>query len=280
MVLLTTGPARAGPVVKDQLDRRVELPDSVQRLVSLAPSLTETVFALGQADRLAGVSLFSDYPPRAQELPRVGSYTRPGLERVLALRPDLCLALKDGNPKRLVSRLEDLGVPVYALASSSLDQVLELITRLGSVLGAEEQAEGLVSRLSQTIEQAEQITAQARKRPRVLYLAGLDPLIAVGGASYLNDLIQTAGGCNVTADRTGYPRLSHEELLDLEPEVVLIPNMGGGEQAQRAKSRLQRWAELPAVAKDQVYILDSDLFDRPGPRLDQALLTLVGLLHQ
>jgi iron complex transport system substrate-binding protein len=267
-------------VVKDQLDRRVELPDSVQRLVSLAPSLTETVFALGQADRLAGVSLFSDYPPRAQELPRVGSYTRPGLERVLALRPDLCLALKDGNPKRLVSRLEDLGVPVYALASSSLDQVLELITRLGSVLGAEEQAEGLVSRLSQTIEQAEQITAQARKRPRVLYLAGLDPLIAVGGASYLNDLIQTAGGCNVTADRTGYPRLSHEELLDLEPEVVLIPNMGGGEQAQRAKSRLQRWAELPAVAKDQVYILDSDLFDRPGPRLDQALLTLVGLLHQ
>ncbi len=266
-------------MLTDQAGRQVAVPEDPQRVVCLAPSLTETVFALKQGERVVGVSQFSDYPPQATKLPRVGSYVRPELERILARKPDLCLAVKDGNPRQVVDRLEQFGIPVYAFAPYSLKQVLEMVPRLGQILNCPDQAEVLQRKLSQSIDAARTRAEAATHRPRVLYLAGLAPLIGIGGDTYLHELIATAGGINVTADSAGYPRLSYEDILRLAPDVVLLPSMGGRERAVEAKKRLQRWEHLPAVTQGRVHIVDADRFNRPGPRLVQALETLTALLH-
>ena len=263
----------------DQAGRRVMVPEDPQRVVCLAPSLTETVFALGQGQRVVGVSQFSDYPPQAADLPRVGSYVRPELERILARKPDLCLAVKDGNPRQVVKRLEQFGIPVYAFAPYSLDQVLDMVERLGRLLGCNEGAQDLLGALAQSIHQAQARAAAADQRPRVLYLAGLGPFVGVGGDTYLHELITVAGGINVTASFAGYPRLGQEDILRFAPDVVLVPDMGGRQRALEAKAQLQKWPSLPAVAQNRIYTIDADSFNRPGPRLARALEVLTALLY-
>ncbi|MGM0646078.1 MAG: ABC transporter substrate-binding protein [Thermodesulfobacteriota bacterium] len=279
VLLALAGPANAGSACTDQAGRRVEVPDDPQRVVCLAPSLTETVFALEQGQRVVGVSQFSDYPARAADLPSVGSYVRPDLERILARKPDLCLAVKDGNPKQVVQRLEQFGIPVYAFAPYSLGQVLDMVQRLGRLLDCPKRAQELHGTLTQSIMQAQTRAAVADDRPRVLYLAGLAPFVGVGGDTYLHELITAAGGINVTASFAGYPRLGQEDILRFAPDVVLVPDMGGRKRALEAKAQLQKWPNLPAVAQNRIYTLDADTFNRPGPRLARALDVLSALLY-
>ena len=132
-------------IVFDQLGRRVSLPGSPQRIVSLAPSITEVVFAIGQGHRLRGVTRYSDYPPEARRLPTVGSYVHLDLEKIVALRPDLCIATKDGNPKGVVERLEQLGIPVYAVDPRDSRSVMQTVEEIGDLLGAGEAARRLAA---------------------------------------------------------------------------------------------------------------------------------------
>jgi iron complex transport system substrate-binding protein len=131
-------------VVTDQLGRQVRLPDDPQRVVALAPSITEIIFALGQEHRLKGVTMYSDHPDAAQKIAKVGSYVRLDLEKIVALRPDLCIAVKDGNPKAVIERLEDLKIPVYAVDPRNLETVMDTIREIGGLLDANESAEKLI----------------------------------------------------------------------------------------------------------------------------------------
>ena len=133
----------AARTVTDEVGRQLSVPDptNLRRIVSLAPSITEVIFALGKEDLLAGVTQFSDYPPEAKDLPRVGSYVHLDLEKIVALKPDLCIGIKDGNPVAVVQKLERLGIPVYAIDPRDINGVLETITKLGHLLGAGKQAE-------------------------------------------------------------------------------------------------------------------------------------------
>jgi iron complex transport system substrate-binding protein len=261
----------------DKAGREVRVPENPIRVVALAPSVTEIVFALGQEHRLVGVSAHSDFPEGTGGLPKVGPYVRPDLERIIALRPDLCLAVKDGNPKRVVERLEMLGLPVYAVDPRSLGAIMEAIQGIGEVLGAEARAAAIIQEMEQRIETVRERAARAVDRPRVFYQIGLLPMVSVGTGTFMHELIEISGGVNLAAGMDPYPRFSPEEVVTMAPEVILVSAMRS--EGVRAKEQWARFGTIPAVRHDRVHAVDSDLFDRPSPRLVLALEELARLLH-
>lgn len=268
----------APPLQTDFLGRKVAVPENPQRIVALAPSLTEIIFALGGGDRMAGATRFANHPPEAAELPRVGSYPRPDLERILALKPDLVLATKDGNPPETVHRLDALGVAAYVVNPADLEQLFVTIRRIGGVLGASETAEAMIRNFEKRLK-AVRVHWRGLQRTRVFMQIGTDPLVTAGGDTFLNELMETAGGENVMADRDAYPMVGVETVVALRPEVILITTMEQGANFETAKREWESWPDIPAARNGRVHLVDSDLYDRPSPRTILALEELVRLLH-
>ncbi|MFP4317207.1 MAG: ABC transporter substrate-binding protein [Desulfovibrionales bacterium] len=278
LALTAASPLEARELV-DQAGRRVTIPPNPLRVVSLAPSVTEIVFGLGQGHRLVGATQYSDYPDQARQLPRVGTYVRLDLERIMALKPDLCIAVKDGNPKAAVERLESLGIPVYAVDPRSLDAIMEAVARIGRVLGSEREAEGLRKDMRARIDAvAAKSAAISGNNPTVFYQIGSAPMVSVGKGSYIHELITLAGGVNIAAEAGMYPRYTEEEVVAAAPEVILISAMRS-QESQAMRRRWERFPSIPAVQNDRVEMVDTDLFDRPSPRLVLALEQLFGILH-
>ncbi len=278
LAALAPRPALAGVQV-DQLGRRVQVPAAPQRLVTMAASLTEMVFALGLGSRLVGVEQFSDYPPAARKLPKIGSYITPDLERIVALRPDLCLAIKDGNPRQVVDRLQTLGIPVYVVDPRNLPGVIATLKTIGHLLGAGVKADALAAALSRRYQRIKDLAARVRHRPRVFFQIGLSPIVSAGSHTFLDELITTAGGLNLAAGQTPYPRFSREQVLALQPEVIIITSMARGGAFEQVKAGWERWQNLPAARNHRIFLVDSDLVDRPSPRLLNGLELLFRLIH-
>ena len=199
--------------VVDQLGRRIELPNDPRRVVSLAPSITEIIFALEQGHRVKGVSLFSDFPPAAKKLPRVGSYIHPDLERIVALGPDLVLATKDGNPRDAVRRIESFGIPVYAVNPHNMATIRESILEIGRVLNASPQAAAVAAAMHARTAAVTARVDRADHRPRVFFQIGIAPIVSIGSTTFTHELIELAGGVNVAAGPLAYPRYSREQLF-------------------------------------------------------------------
>ena len=263
----------------DQLGRSVTVPDNPQRIVSLAPSITEIIYELGQEQRLAGVTRFSDFPPEAAKLPKVGSFVHLDLERIVALKPDLCIAAKDGNPRAVVERLESLQIPVYVVNPRDLDSVMETVVEIGALLNAGKKAKSLVQNMRFRIQQVKSLVAKASSRPRVFYQVGIFPIVSAGSDTFIHELILFAGGKNLAQGSTSYPRFSREQVLALSPEVFIISSMARGEVFERVKKEWSRWTDIPAVRNQRIFLVDSSLFDRPTSRLLDGLELLVRLIH-
>jgi iron complex transport system substrate-binding protein len=266
-------------ILTDQTGRPVPVPDDPKRVVALAPSITEIVFALGRGNLLAGVTRFSDYPEAAGRLPKVGSYVHLDLERIAALNPDLCIAVKDGNPIEGIRRLEEIGIPVFAVDPRNLKTVTEAIYRIGILLQAGDRAEELVRDMNRRIDRIRRRAAESPRRPGVFFQIGIQPIVAVGTGTFLHELIETAGGRNLSAGEVPYPRFSREQVLALAPEVILVTSMERGETFKQMKAEWERWPDLPAVRQGRVHLVDSDLFDRPAPRMVAGLELLFDLIH-
>jgi iron complex transport system substrate-binding protein len=279
ILALTTPQAATAATVIDQMGRSVEVPDDPRRVVALAPSITEIVFALGCEDRLAGATRFSNFPPAAKRLPRVGSYVHLDLERIVALSPDLCIAVKDGNPKAVIQRLEALQIPVYAVNPVNLGAVGDTILEVGQLLNARQPAERLVAEMNARIEAVKAQVAGSSSRPRVFFQIGISPIVSVGSETFIHELITMAGGINVTAGAVPYPRFSREEIFALAPEILIITSMDRNKSFLEAKIEWQQWPEIPAIRDQRIHLVDSDLFDRASPRLVDGLELLAGLLH-
>jgi iron complex transport system substrate-binding protein len=265
--------------VTDLLGRTMTIPESPSRVVSLAPNITEIVFALGEGHRLVGVTRYSDYPEAAKQIQKVGSYVHLDLERIISLAPELCLAIKDGNPREAVSRLESLGIPVYAVDPRNLESVLEALQRIGELLGAEEKAHRIVQEIQQRIQKVESRVHQVSHRPRVFFQIGVSPIVSVGTHTFIHELIVQAGGINVAEGPTPYPRFSREQVLGLSPDIVIITSMARSAVFSKVKAEWQQWKDMPAVRNNRVFVQESNLFDRPSPRLVDALEVLVRLIH-
>ncbi len=278
-IILLSGDPVTAKTVNDQLGRKLVVPDDPQRIVSLAPSITEIIFQLNQAHRLKGVTQHSNYPAQALALPKVGSYVRLDLERILALSPDLCIAIKDGNPKEIVDRLQSMKIPVYVVDPRDLETVIQTILEIGRLLNASEHAEMLSKTMHHRLQQVMKIAAENEKRPRVFIQIGIAPIISAGSKTFIHDLILKAGGINVAAGSTAYPRYSREQVLALSPEIIIITSMARQAGFEKVKTDWSRWANLPAARNQSIYLVDSDLFDRPSPRLLDGLELLVKLIH-
>jgi iron complex transport system substrate-binding protein len=263
----------------DQLGRKLNLPAPPQRLVTLAASLTEIVFALGAGSRVVGVEQFSDYPPAARELPKVGSYISPDLERIVALQPDLCLAIKDGNPRHVVDRLQSLAIPVYVVDPHNLSGVIATVAEIGDLLDAKGKAGELTADLSRRYQRIKDLAARVAHRPRVFFQISVSPIVSAGSATFLDELITTAGGLNLAAGKVPYPRFSQEQILALKPEVIIITSMDRGGVFEQVKAGWERWETLPAARDHRIFLIDSDIVDRPSPRLLDGLEMLFGLIH-
>lgn len=263
----------------DQIGRIVEVVEPLTRVVSLAPNLTEISFDVGGGGVLVGATRYANHPQEATRLPKVGSYVALDIEKIVSLQPQLCLAIRDGNPKAAVERLEELGIPVYVFDPKSLDEILDTVVRLGEIYQTEAQTESLVSAYRQRLDQVARKLEGVKERPGVFFQIDAQPIFSAGSDTFLHQLLASSGAVNLAADRVGYPRYSWEELLVLKPEVVILASMGGGYSDQELRARWEAWPQIPAVKNNRLHVVDADLFDRPSPRLIDALELLVGLLH-
>ncbi|MEJ5365107.1 MAG: cobalamin-binding protein [Desulfosoma sp.] len=265
--------------VTDPVGRTVRIPEDPRRVITLAPSLTEMVFALGAGHRVIGVSRYSNFPPEVQDLPKVGSYVQPDVEKIVALAPDLCLAVKDGNPREAVEKLEQLGIPVYAVNPKNLKEVMETLIALGEVLQAREEAQKVTARMERRLEEVDGRLRGVARRPRVFFQIGVTPIVSVGTDTFAHELIHRAGGVNVAEGPEPYPRFSVEQVLALRPDVIVVSSMEREQVFETVRTEWMRWRGIPAVAAGRIHLVPSDLFDRPGPRLADGLELLARILH-
>jgi iron complex transport system substrate-binding protein len=255
----------------DELGRTVKLAANPQRIVSLAPSVTETLFALGVGDRVVGVTTYCDYPPEATRKEKIGDTLRPNIEKIVALKADLVIASTASQLEQFVKQLDELGIPVYASNPRNVDQVITSIEQLGEVLLVQSQADALANELRGRVTRVEQMVLRA-DRPSVLFLLGTDPLIAPGRATFVDDLISRAGGRSLTSDLSGdYPQYSLEAAVAGQPQVIFLQS--GNDQLP------ERLRVTPAARSGRVYHLDDDLLLRPGPRVVDGLEQMAAHIH-
>jgi len=276
-VALLPAPARA-LTVTDQAGRQITLPAAPARIISLVPSVTEILFAIGAQDRLVGVTDFCDYPAEARRKPHVGGMLAPSLEGMVSLKPELVVATNAGNRQETFDQLERLRIPVYVVNPVTVSDVLDLMGRLGRLTDRAEAADRAVAVLR---ERMREVTArvEGRPRPRVLYVLWPDPLIVPGREALVTELIQLAGGQSLTADDAdAWPRYSLEAAVAKSPEVILLANHGAGTGAVSIE-KWQRLASLPAVKSGRLLSVSGDLMHRYGPRFVDGLEQLAHAIH-
>ena len=274
-VLLAPLPALA---LRDMAGREVKLSAPPRRIVSLVPSVTEIVYALGGEERLVGVTDFCDYPAAARQKRSVGGMVGPNLEVLVSLRPDLVVATTGGNSDETFRQLERLGIPTYAIEVNHVTEMMDLIGRMADLTGRSGAAAPLVAGLEARIASVRRSVA-AFPAPRVLYILWPEPLIVPGRESLITELIAAAGGRSVTADEAqSYPRFSLEAAVARAPEVILLARHGPATKPL-PMDPWQRLTSLPAIKSGRVHAVDGALMHRYGPRVVEGLEQLARLLH-
>jgi len=276
VLLLPT--AAAALSITDQTGRRLMIDAPPRRIVSLVPSVTEILFAIGAQDLLVGVTDFCDYPPAARQKQSVGGMLTPSLETIVALRPDLVVATRAGNREEIFAQLAALRIPVYVVNPTRVADALDLITRLGALTGHERAAATLRASLWARID-AVSARVKTLPRRRVLYVLWPDPLIVPGAGGLVSELLVLAGGDSVTADAgEPYPRVSLEAAIARSPQVIILASHGSG-LGPMAREMWERFSSLPAVKEGRLYTADGDLLHRYGPRMVDGLEQLARLIH-
>lgn len=264
---------------RDALGREVDLNHPPRRIVSLAPSLTEILFSLGLGDRVVGVTRFSSYPAEAAQKPKVGTYINLNLEKIISLRPDLVIGTVDGNEKGTVEMIEEAGISVFLVEPRNVKQVVESVATLGRLCGVAEKGQALSRGLQERVERVFQKTAP-REKPLVFLQINLRPIMTVSKSTYHHDLLRLAGGINMTRNEPlNYPRISLEEVLRRKPEVILISSMERTGRFEAARREWMKWPSIPAVRNNRIYLIDSDLIDRPSPRIVSGLEAMARAIH-
>lgn len=255
-----------------------------RRIVSLAPSLTETLFAIGVGERVVAVTDLCDFPPAARELPKVGGLTSSNLhlESVVAARPDLVVSV-GLNQEEVVAALRRLGIPVVVVPTDQgLGEVVAAVRRLGELSGRSAAAGALADDLERRLAAVDGALAglPAAARPRVYFEVWDRPLMTAGPDTFLGEIVERAGGANVFADVRGrYVQVSPETVLARDPEVILTAEREGGPGGAADFAARPGWDAVDAVAAGRVHLLDGDLVSRPGPRAVDALERTAALLH-
>jgi iron complex transport system substrate-binding protein len=265
--------------VQDETGRTVRIPTPVHRIVSLAPSLTESIYALGLQDLLVGDTDYCDYPPAATRIHKVGGAVNPSLEEIASLKPDIVLVTKSLNRVDTVQSLEQLGIATYATDPHSIDEIRGSVRRLAEVLGNPAAGEELDRELLQK-ESALRLRLKNEAPSRVLFVVWTEPLISVGKRTFIADALTHAGATSVVESAQDWPQMSLEEMVRLQPDYLVFAS-GHSEAVARDMDALARrpgWNQLQAV-KDRKFAVISEAINRPAPRLLSAVEELARQLH-
>ena len=265
--------------VTDETGRRVPVAAAPQRIVSLAPGITETLFALGLEGQIVGVTTFCDWPAAARAKTKIGGFTNPSIEKIVSLGPDLILATADGNRKETIRQLEKLGLPVYVINPTNTSGVLKSIRHIGSITGREREAGLLVETLQKKLDKVAART-RGRKKPRVFFQLGLEPMITAGRGTLIHEVIERAGGVNVAGrDRSNYPRYSAEGVISASPDIIVFAPMVNDKTFEAVYKFWRTYGEVPAVKNHKIYPIDADLINRASPRIFDAVERMALMFH-
>ncbi len=261
----------------DDVGRSVEVPENPQRIVSLAPSVTEILFALGLGKKVVGVTEYSDFPAEALRKENIGTYIRPNIEKIVSLRPDLVIATAGGNPKRVVEQIEALGLAVFTTFPKEIEGIYESIRTIGNLTGTGKQAELLSHSLEKEMaEIADRVKGLEKKK--VFFQLGTIPLHTTGSGTFVDQLITLAGGVNIAGNETTrYPVYSMEAVIMGKPDVILSAVMRT--DRMQTKAFWGKWTIIPAVARGDIYKVNPDLCNRPSPRITEGLREIAMRIH-
>lgn len=278
----TTEPPAAFPLtINDQTDRTVTVPEEPKRIISLAPSNTEILFAIGLGDRVVGRTDYCNYPPEVEGIPSVGGFSTPDLEQVIALEPDLVLATSMHD--EIVLQLEEHEIPVIVLSPQTIDDILDSIEIVGTATGAEEATAELTTDMGNRIEAVKAKTEDLGPEEIVssCFVVWHDPLMLAGGDTIYEELIKTAGGSNIVSDQEGYPSIDLEQIVLIDPQVIIVGvGMGSGEDLPLQYLLEESLLEgISARQNDRVYAVDQDIVGRFGPRIVDALEQFAAFMH-
>jgi iron complex transport system substrate-binding protein len=272
-------PQTATHEVVDEVGRTVRIPITISRIVSLAPSLTETLYALGVEDRLVGDTVYCDYPPDAQKKSKVGGAIDPNLEQIAALHPDLVLLTKTLNRLDTVRALETLGIPSYATDPHTVDDIISSTKKLAAVLNVPEAGKTLADDMQRQLARLDEKLAPLPPK-RVLFIVWTEPLISVGRNTFIADALHRAGAISIVDSAQDWPQVSLEEIVRLQPDYLVFASSRQGAAENDFESLAHRagWRILDAV-RDRRYAVISDAVNRPAPRIVSAIEELARQLH-
>ena len=263
--------------ITDDAGRKVSIPPKVDRVVSLAPNLTEIVFAVGAGNRLVGRTSYCDFPAEAKAVAEVGDTLHPSLERIIALKPQVVLVSTSSQLEVFTQQLQGQNIAVYVTDPHDLEGVFRSIEQIGEITGEKDQAKQLVQKLRERTNAVE--AAVKQKQPvRVFYQVSGEPLYTIGHDSFVTDLMRRAGGASVTADVPGaWPKYSNESALAARPEAIILPT--GGSMGSANANVAEALRQSPAVLQGRVYKINDDHLARPGPRAVDGLEEMAHALH-
>lgn len=253
-----------------------------ERIVSLAPNLTEILFALGLDEKIVAVSNHSDYPPEAANKKRVGTFWQPNIEAVIAARPDLIITLGFEQQRNLAGRLKRIGYNGLTLNIEKVGELFEAIERIGAATGMQYQAKELVGGIRKNLGKLSALVGKY-DRVRVLWIIQREPLRVAGCNTFINEIIELAGGENAIGPTIHkYPPIGAEQVIACEPDVIIEPAMGQEDPAGQRDKALQYWSRfknVPAVKNGRIYVIDGDTVSRLGPRLYEGTETIARCLR-
>jgi iron complex transport system substrate-binding protein len=276
----SSAPSPSKIEVTDEVGRRISVPLPVRRIVSLAPNLTEIVYALGAQDRLVGVTDFCDFPPEARQKTSVGGAVSPSIEQIVALKPDLVLAQAiTMNRRETVDALERLGIAVYSANSNSVEGILDSTRHIAEMIGASEQSAVLLKNLRTRLDELKRRLA-GRPLRRVLFVVWSDPLVSIGRQTFIADALRLAGAESIVETEQDWPRLSLEEVVRVQPEFLVFASSHSESVRTTIEDLGERpgWRGLDAIRHRRIAAI-SDAINRPAPRLVDALEDLARQLH-
>ncbi|NYH99225.1 cobalamin-binding protein [Cupriavidus plantarum] len=266
---LTALPAQAAVTATDDAGQAVTLAQPARRIVSLAPHVTELIYAAGGGDRIVGTVTYSDYPHEARDIPRVGDNKSLDLERIAALKPDLIVVWRHGNAQKQTDRLRALGMPLFFSEPRRLESIPENLEKLGTLMGTSTVANRAAADFRQQIDTLRK-TYASRPPVTVFYQVWQQPLMTLNGQHLISDMLALCGGRNLFANETPLvPTVSTEAVVAGNPEVMLTAGMGATRPDRPLAdfTMWEKWKQVTAVARNNLFIVDGDLVNRAGPRV-------------
>jgi iron complex transport system substrate-binding protein len=253
---------------------------SPERIVSLAPSITEILYAIGLKDKIAAVTNFCDYPPEAKKKPNVGGMSNPSLEAVVSMKPDIVVMTTDGNPKEFEERLKSFGIKTYVFRTRRLLELSQGIRDMGEALGVKDNAYKLAGEIESKIKELKAQSSKLKAQRKALFIVWPEPLLVAGHDTTIDDALKLLSWENIASDTMGgYPKYSIEEVIHRSPDVILIGKSMGVDTKENSKGLLKKLEALKAVKDGRVYYT-GDIIYRLGPRIVEGIEEVKGYLSK